>query len=107
MPTCWGGGRVSGGGYAYSRDVVAPSARGGAQLAYEQRLGRRLTLGADWVSGRHAAQFRVRPLREPRRLDPQLERGPMQIANQAVVTIDYTLTDDQGAVLDSSSGEEP
>jgi FKBP-type peptidyl-prolyl cis-trans isomerase SlyD len=31
----------------------------------------------------------------------------MQIANQAVVTIDYTLTDDQGAVLDSSNGEEP
>jgi hypothetical protein len=52
-----GGGRVSAGGYVYSRDVVAPSARGGAQLAYEQPLGRRLTLGADWVSGRHAAGY--------------------------------------------------
>jgi FKBP-type peptidyl-prolyl cis-trans isomerase SlyD len=31
----------------------------------------------------------------------------LQIANQTVVTIDYTLTDDQGEVLDSSKGEEP
>jgi FKBP-type peptidyl-prolyl cis-trans isomerase SlyD len=31
----------------------------------------------------------------------------MQIANQSVVTIDYTLTDDHGEVLDSSKGEEP
>jgi FKBP-type peptidyl-prolyl cis-trans isomerase SlyD len=31
----------------------------------------------------------------------------MQIANQTVVTIDYTLTDDQGDVLDSSRGQEP
>ena len=52
-----GGGRVSGGGYAYSEHVVAPSARGGVQLAYEQPLGGRLTLGADWVSGRHAAGY--------------------------------------------------
>jgi hypothetical protein len=52
-----GGGRVSAGGYVYSEDVVAPSARGGAQLAYEQPLGRRLTLGADWVSGRHQAGY--------------------------------------------------
>jgi FKBP-type peptidyl-prolyl cis-trans isomerase SlyD len=31
----------------------------------------------------------------------------MQIANQTVVTIDYTLTDPKGEVLDSSKGEEP
>jgi FKBP-type peptidyl-prolyl cis-trans isomerase SlyD len=31
----------------------------------------------------------------------------MQIANETVVTIHYTLTDDKGAVLDSSAGEEP
>jgi FKBP-type peptidyl-prolyl cis-trans isomerase SlyD len=31
----------------------------------------------------------------------------MQIADQTVVTIDYTLTDDKGEVLDSSKGEEP
>jgi hypothetical protein len=52
-----GGGRVSAGGYAYSEGVVAESARGGVQLAYEQPLGPRLTLGADWVSGRHAAGY--------------------------------------------------
>jgi FKBP-type peptidyl-prolyl cis-trans isomerase SlyD len=31
----------------------------------------------------------------------------MQIANQSVVTIDYTLTDPHGEVLDSSKDEEP
>ena len=31
----------------------------------------------------------------------------MQIAENAVVTIDYTLTDDDGQVLDSSEGREP
>jgi FKBP-type peptidyl-prolyl cis-trans isomerase SlyD len=31
----------------------------------------------------------------------------MQIANETVVTIHYTLTDDKGVVLDSSVGEEP
>jgi FKBP-type peptidyl-prolyl cis-trans isomerase SlyD len=31
----------------------------------------------------------------------------MQIGNQKVVTIDYTLTDDQGEVLDTSEGNQP
>jgi len=31
----------------------------------------------------------------------------MQIGNETVVTIHYTLTDDKGVVLDSSAGEEP
>lgn len=31
----------------------------------------------------------------------------MQVAKHKVVTIDYTLTDDQGAVIDSSQGGEP
>ena len=31
----------------------------------------------------------------------------MQIANNAVVSFNYTLTDDQGQVLDSSEGREP
>jgi len=31
----------------------------------------------------------------------------MQIGNETVVTIHYTLTDDKGTVLDSSLGEEP
>jgi FKBP-type peptidyl-prolyl cis-trans isomerase SlyD len=31
----------------------------------------------------------------------------MQIAKNTVVTIDYTLTDDQGSVLDTSKGVEP
>lgn len=52
-----GGARLSAGGYVYSAKVVDSSARGGAQIAYEQPLGRRLTLGADWVTGRHAAGY--------------------------------------------------
>jgi len=32
---------------------------------------------------------------------------PMQISQQTVVAIDYTLTDDQGTVLDTSEGREP
>jgi hypothetical protein len=52
-----GGARVSAGGYVYSPKVVAPSTRAGAQIAYEQPLGRRLTLGADWVTGRHDAGY--------------------------------------------------
>ena len=31
----------------------------------------------------------------------------MQVAKHKVVIIDYTLTDDQGAVIDSSKGGEP
>ena len=31
----------------------------------------------------------------------------MNIAKHTVVTIDYTLTDQHGAILDSSKGEEP
>jgi hypothetical protein len=52
-----GGARLSAGTYVYSARVVASSARGGAQIAYEQPLGRRLTLGADWVTGRHAGGY--------------------------------------------------
>lgn len=31
----------------------------------------------------------------------------MQIGNRKVVTLDYTLTDDQGEVIDTSKGQEP
>src|SRR3954470_8588679 len=51
--------------------------------------------------------FRVRRRGEPRRLLRSAERGPMQIAKQSVVTIDYTLTDPHGEVLDSSTADEP
>jgi len=55
----WGaGGRFSAGACAFSRGVVAAdAARGGAMLAVEQPLGRRFTLGADWISGRHDAGY--------------------------------------------------
>jgi hypothetical protein len=45
------GATVSAGGYHYTRDVVAPVRRTGVTLTAELPLGKRWTLGADWLSG--------------------------------------------------------
>lgn len=50
-----GGTRLTAGGYHYTSDVVAPGAqRAGGQFGFEQTVNPRLTLAADWVTGRHA-----------------------------------------------------
>ena len=47
--------RLAAGGYHYTSDVVAPDAqRAGGQFGFEQTVNPRLTLAADWVTGRHA-----------------------------------------------------
>jgi hypothetical protein len=47
--------RLTAGGYHYTADVVAPGAqRAGGQFGFEQTVSPRLTLAADWVTGRHA-----------------------------------------------------
>jgi hypothetical protein len=47
--------RLTAGGYHYTSDVVAPDAqRAGGQFGFEQTINPRLTLAADWVTGRHA-----------------------------------------------------
>ena len=47
--------RLTAGGYHYTSDVVAPDAqRAGGQFGFEQTVNPRLTLAADWVTGRHA-----------------------------------------------------
>jgi FKBP-type peptidyl-prolyl cis-trans isomerase SlyD len=38
---------------------------------------------------------------------PKREESPVKIADNCVVSIHYTLTDDQGTVIDSSAGAEP
>ena len=47
--------RVTAGGYHYTPGVVAPDAqRAGGQFGFEQTVNPRLTLAADWITGRHA-----------------------------------------------------
>jgi hypothetical protein len=46
---------MTAGGYHYTSDVVAPGAqRAGGQFGCEQTINPRLTLAADWMTGRHA-----------------------------------------------------
>lgn len=50
--------RLTVGGYHYTPDVVAPDAqRAGGQFGFEQTINPRLTLAADWVTGRHASGY--------------------------------------------------
>ena len=47
--------RMTAGGYHYTPGVVAPNAqRAGGQFGFEQTINPRLTLAADWMTGRHA-----------------------------------------------------
>lgn len=47
--------RLTAGGYHYTPGVVAPDAqRAGGQFGFEQTVNARLTLAADWMTGRHA-----------------------------------------------------
>lgn len=47
--------RLTAGGYVYSKNVVAPNAvRGGGQFGIEHTINSKITLAADWVTGRHA-----------------------------------------------------
>ena len=47
--------RLTAGGFVFSKNVVAPKAvRGGGQFAIEQTINDKLTLAADWLTGRQA-----------------------------------------------------
>jgi hypothetical protein len=47
--------RLTAGGYVFSKDVVAANAaRGGGQFGFEQAINKKLSLAADWLTGRHA-----------------------------------------------------
>jgi len=47
--------RLTAGGYVFSKNVVAPNAaRAGGQFGIEQTINSKVTLAADWITGRHA-----------------------------------------------------
>ncbi|MET0753558.1 MAG: hypothetical protein ABWZ66_09300 [Pyrinomonadaceae bacterium] len=47
--------RLTAGAFVFSKNVVAPdAARGGGQFAIEQTINSKLTIAADWLTGRHA-----------------------------------------------------
>jgi hypothetical protein len=49
--------RLTFGGYHFSRDVVAAAERAGGQFGIEQPVAGRVTLAADWYTGKHALGF--------------------------------------------------
>lgn len=47
--------RLTAGAYVYSKNVVAPdAARAGGQFAVEQTVNSKITISADWITGKHA-----------------------------------------------------
>jgi hypothetical protein len=50
--------RLTAGGYVFSKNVVAPNAvRAGGQFGFEQTINKKLSLAADWITGRHASGY--------------------------------------------------
>lgn len=48
------GTRITFGGYDFTKNVVAPANRAGGQFTFEQQLGHRLSLAAEWYTGNQA-----------------------------------------------------
>lgn len=51
------GTRVTAGAYDFTRNVVATGNRAGGQFTFEQTLGKRWTVAAEWYTGNNAAGF--------------------------------------------------
>jgi len=51
------GTRLTAGGYDFTRDVVSPANRGGGQFGFEQPINNRMTVAADWFTGKHSAGY--------------------------------------------------
>jgi hypothetical protein len=51
------GTRIGIGGYDFTRHVVADANRAGGQFTLEQRVNNRLTLAAEWLTGKQAAGY--------------------------------------------------
>jgi hypothetical protein len=50
--------RLTAGGYVASKNVFAPNAtRAGGQFGLEQTINNKLTLAADWITGKHASGY--------------------------------------------------
>jgi len=51
------GTRLTAGGYDFTRNVVALANRAGGQFGFEQPLNKKVTLAADWFTGKHSAGY--------------------------------------------------
>jgi hypothetical protein len=51
------GTRFTFGGYDFTRSVVAAANRAGGQFGIEQPLNKKITIAADWLTGKHGAGF--------------------------------------------------
>jgi len=51
------GTRITFGGYDFTRNVVASANRAGGQFGFEQPLNKKVTLAADWFTGKHSAGY--------------------------------------------------
>lgn len=51
------GTRIGFGGYDFTRNVVAAANRAGGQFTFEQRVSNRVTLAAEWYTGKQAAGY--------------------------------------------------
>jgi hypothetical protein len=51
------GTRLTAGGYDFTKSVVATGNRAGGQFGFEQPVNKRLTLAADWFTGKHSAGY--------------------------------------------------
>jgi hypothetical protein len=49
--------RIGIGGYDFTRNVVADANRAGGQFTFEQRVNNRLTLAAEWYTGKQAVGY--------------------------------------------------
>ena len=49
--------RLTAGGYDFTRNVVAASNRAGGQFGFEQPVSKKVTIAADWFTGKHGAGY--------------------------------------------------
>ena len=49
--------RLTAGGFIYSKNVVAPKARGGAQFGLEHTVNSKFIIAADYLTGKHAGGY--------------------------------------------------
>jgi hypothetical protein len=52
-----GGTRLTVGGYDFTKNVVAKANRAGGQFGFEQPINKKLTIAADWFTGKHSAGY--------------------------------------------------
>src|SRR4029078_441188 len=51
------GTRLTAGGYDFTKNVVAGANRAGGQFGFEHPINSKLTIAADWLTGKHSAGY--------------------------------------------------